>query len=507
VTSISSTNALEQLINQFSQPLAFLRELVQNSLDAGTSLLEVGVGFDDDSSRCYVRVSDNGHGMDRYTIDNRLTKLFASSKENDLTKIGKFGIGFVSIFAVKPELVVLDTGQHGEAWRILFLPDRSFERRELEEPVEGTTITVFTPYQKSALEKLQADCLETLVYWCKYSDIDILFNGTPINQSFDFQNAPYQYRLQVEGSEAVVTPSEKSEAFQGYYNRGLTLLEGAGSPYPYLSFKLRSRYLEHTLSRDNILRDEGYEKAMELVKRAAYEEMPLDLFQKIRQTDDPRLWEIARLAVRMDPTLPSKIAKVAAFPTREGRLSLNQFPSHYFHAPQVDSLWADAEAEGHPILLIPDPDDDQRLQFLGETGRVGRPLQEEFFQYRAATPEKEEAMLLRYLKKATRQYLVSPFLLDALNTPSSWRGVFCAYLSPGKRVERGRTDEKSWRDAVGIRRDHPYWQKLLTLYRLQPELAVSMLVRMVNLELNLYRKGEAKLFQNLVDSLKLRVSE
>ena len=125
----SSENALEELINQFSQPLAFLRELIQNSLDASTSQIEVEVDYDKESDCCFVRVADNGHGMDRHTIDSRLTKLFASTKENDFTKIGKFGIGFVSIFAIKPDLVVLDTGQHGEALRILFLPDRSFERR------------------------------------------------------------------------------------------------------------------------------------------------------------------------------------------------------------------------------------------------------------------------------------------------------------------------------------------------------------------------------------------
>ena len=41
--------------------------------------------------------------MDEQIIDNELTRLFSSSKEDDLTKIGKFGIGFTSIFAIQPE--------------------------------------------------------------------------------------------------------------------------------------------------------------------------------------------------------------------------------------------------------------------------------------------------------------------------------------------------------------------------------------------------------------------
>ncbi len=503
----SSENALEQLINQFSQPLAFLRELIQNSLDASTSQIEVEVDYDKESDGCFVRVSDNGHGMDRHTIDSRLTKLFASTKENDFTKIGKFGIGFVSIFAVKPDLVVLDTGQHGEAWRILFLPDRSFERRELDEPVEGTSITVFTPKKKGELKKLQEDCLETVVYWCKHSDVEILFNGNPINQSFDLPDVPYQYRLKVEGTEAVVAPSEKESAFQGYYNRGLTLLEGIGSPFPHLSFKLRSRYLEHTLSRDNIRRDEGYERAMEHVKKAAYDEMPADLFRRIAASDDQSLWKVARILNKMDPTLVNKVRNVPVFETREGKLPLKKLPQQLYHASEVDSLWEDVEEAGHTILRIAEPQRDQRLYFLAETGYAVRPLLEEFFQYSPAVPEKEETALLGQLRRATRQILVAPFLLDSLNVPAFWKDRFCAYLHPKRRVEQTTVKEQGWREAIGIRRDHPYWKKVMELHKVQPELAVSMLVRMVNLELDVYRKGESKLFQSLLKSLKVKVPE
>jgi hypothetical protein len=503
----SSANALEQLINQFSQPLAFLRELIQNSLDASTSLIEVEVGFDTDSDCCFVRVADNGHGMDRHVIDSRLTKLFASTKEDDFTKIGKFGIGFVSIFAVKPKLVVLDTGQHGEAWRILFLPDRSFERRELDEPVEGTSVTVFVPRKRGDLAALQADCLKTVLYWCKHSEIDIHFNGEPINQSFDLPNVLYQYRLKVDGTEAVVAPSLKEDGFQGYYNRGLTLLEGVGSPHPYVSFKLRSRYLEHTLSRDNIRRDKGYEKAMTVVADAAYEKMPRDLFQQLSERNEQYLWKAARTLLKMDPTLIQKVRKIPVVSARDGKLPLKDLSKTVYYGSKVDSLWEDVEAAGHTVISIPEPHADQCLEFLRDSAHSIGPIEREFFQYRVAQPEKVEASLLAMLRTATRQFLASPFLLDSLNTPTWWEQRFCAYLSPSKRVEQTTNRSKGWRDAIGIRRSHPYWQKLVELYVLQPELAVSMLVRMVNLELDVHRKGEARLFQSLVKAVKVGVPE
>ena len=92
--------ALENLVNQFARPLDFLRELVQNSIDAGSPRVEVRIERQADPSDprsvvLTIHVEDWGGGMDERIIDSQLTRLFASSKEGDLTKIGKFGIGFM----------------------------------------------------------------------------------------------------------------------------------------------------------------------------------------------------------------------------------------------------------------------------------------------------------------------------------------------------------------------------------------------------------------------------
>ncbi|HXE72485.1 MAG TPA: ATP-binding protein, partial [Candidatus Nitrosotenuis sp.] len=117
-------DTLETLISQFTDPFAFLRELVQNSLDANTTRVDIELEYDEPKGILTLHVIDTGEGMNREIIDTQLTRLFSSSKEGDLTKIGKFGIGFVSIFAIEPEYVAVDTGRDGEYWRVLFLPDR-----------------------------------------------------------------------------------------------------------------------------------------------------------------------------------------------------------------------------------------------------------------------------------------------------------------------------------------------------------------------------------------------
>src|SRR5690606_6959127 len=123
------SDALDKLIHQFSDPLSFYREVIQNALDAGSQEVEIRLSFeagDDERGVATIFVDDWGEGMTREIIEKRLTRLFSSSKDGDRTKIGKFGIGFVSIFATDPELICIDTSREGEHWRILFKADKRF---------------------------------------------------------------------------------------------------------------------------------------------------------------------------------------------------------------------------------------------------------------------------------------------------------------------------------------------------------------------------------------------
>ncbi len=284
--------ALELLIGQFTQPLAFLRELVQNSLDAGSNRVDVAVRFEEAQGCAVVEVADTGEGMDREIIDQQLTRLFSSSKEGDFTKIGKFGIGFVSVFAVHPQAVVVDTARGGEAWRVLFHPDRTFDRIALDEMVDGTRVQVYVPTARQKLEQFRRECRDTVVYWCRHCEVEIRFDGRALNQPFAL-DAPYQFHHAVPGTEVVVAPSDDPRPTFGFYNRGLTLLEGRGSPLPGVAFKIRSRYLEHTLTRDQVIQDEHFEKAMRIVREVALKKMPLQLFQDLQEAPTTPLWAAA----------------------------------------------------------------------------------------------------------------------------------------------------------------------------------------------------------------------
>lgn len=115
-----------EMIAQFSDPYECLRELVQNAVDARAQSITVQLVSESNHMRLTVR--DDGIGMTRRTIEDELTVLFRSSKQPGQDTIGRFGIGFVSVFALSPELVEVDTSTgDGPIWTMHMHPDRQYD--------------------------------------------------------------------------------------------------------------------------------------------------------------------------------------------------------------------------------------------------------------------------------------------------------------------------------------------------------------------------------------------
>jgi hypothetical protein len=280
-----ASQAVENLVTQFSSSYDFYRELVQNSIDAGSAAIEIWLDFIPDESGgaggvIEVHIDDSGEGMTEEIIDDQLTTLFSSSKENDLTKIGKFGIGFVSVFAPGPKGVLVQTGRDGEYWEVFFDHDRSFTKASLSTPVEGTQITLFIEGDRARYTEFVARSLETIDHWCRHSESEITFEDRASQDSTSVRiNKPFSVdgecmtQFEREGTEIVMAYSRAP--VWGFYNKGLALavVRGENDLVPavlrHITFRIKSRYLEHTLSRETVMRDENYDKAMTLVQEAA----------------------------------------------------------------------------------------------------------------------------------------------------------------------------------------------------------------------------------------------
>ncbi|MFZ6180152.1 ATP-binding protein [Nannocystis pusilla] len=172
---------LDRLVAQFEGPYDFLRELVQNALDAGSDRAEValdvhpGESADPDEVVFELRVADAGAGMDEAIIDGGLTRLFASTKADDRTMAGGFGIGFVSVFAWQPDAVVVQTGRAGEAWELTFHADRRFDKRPLSEPLEGTTVTLLRRGRAPERAQIAEAVRDSLWRWCRFCRLELSF--------------------------------------------------------------------------------------------------------------------------------------------------------------------------------------------------------------------------------------------------------------------------------------------------------------------------------------------
>jgi hypothetical protein len=336
-------DALDELVHQFADPLSCLRELIQNAIDAGTTEVEVAFEYEagegDADGAMVLRVQDWGGGMDREIIDNKLTRLFSSGKDGDRTKIGKFGIGFVSVFALEPDAVCVDTGRAGERWRVLFDKQRKFTRARLDEPVEGTTVRVIKTLSETEFGKMRDRARKTVRHWCRHAEVDIIFDDERLNQDFVLENDAFQIRHEAKGRTLVVGHRGRSDHYHGFYNRGLTLHEGPGTieRLAGLSLKVMAGDLEHTLTRDAVIQNDAYRDVVTDLWRLAHSQLFDATFERLEAAleagdDESRIdrlydgaaWHLGHVATsRVKPSKQARARRV--FESAGGeRLALGQ---------------------------------------------------------------------------------------------------------------------------------------------------------------------------------------
>lgn len=394
VDEAATVGIVENLVTQFSNALDCFRELVQNSIDSGSGRVEVWGAYEKSEGHEGVisfHVDDFGEGMDENVIDLQLTRLFSSAKEDDLTKIGKFGIGFVSVFALEPKAVLVHTGRGGEYWEILFHEDRSFSKTRLDVPVEGTQITIFREGDYHAYQEMVDGVRATLKRWCAHSETEVTFEdrsprggelGTQevINEPFELQGDCVTH-AEFPGTEIVLAYTETP--VYGFYNRGLTLaLTEIGDQvfdiprslrFRRIGVKIKSRYLEHTLSRETVMRDESYSKAMSLLDGCAdgqlFDRLKAEL-EALVARESWGLAEMERYATLVKYAIAEReetFSKLMSAPILRGALGKPLTPNDMcdaFHhegwvllSEQPSGLVEELHSQGIPVVLgrAPEP--------------------------------------------------------------------------------------------------------------------------------------------------------
>ncbi|MBI5531397.1 MAG: ATP-binding protein [Deltaproteobacteria bacterium] len=300
-----------EMVRQFADPYAFLRELVQNAIDAGASAIDVRAELGTDNEASFT-VSDNGSGMDRATIEGPLLTLFRSSKEGDDSKIGRYGVGFVSVFAIQPEVVIVTTSTASESWVLRLFPDHSYE---LEQPSErsasqGTSVRLVKRAPLTEFNRHAAACEASLRRWCRHAPIPIRFSTADWQgkESASVRiDRPMGLRAAVsvthsEGAEhfivgptagsILLAPAQPGEEdgtdggdFAGFYNRGLMLMETDQVPRPLrgLRCKVLSPNLQHTISRDDVRRNDAFDRVVDQVLSLARARLRGELALRLKE--------------------------------------------------------------------------------------------------------------------------------------------------------------------------------------------------------------------------------
>lgn len=569
---MNEAGIVENLVTQFSSALDCFRELVQNSIDAGSPIVDVWMEFERGEGHqgvIAIHVDDFGEGMDEAIIDSQLTRLFASTKENDLTKIGKFGIGFVSVFALEPKGVLVHTGRGGEYWEVFFHEDRSFSKTRLDMPVEGTQITIFLEGDYHRYRELVEGVRDTLKHWCSHSETEVTFEdrsppddgwGEPeaINEVFEVPGECLTH-VTHQGTEVVMAYTR--EPMYGFYNRGLTLafsrqgedvLFERERRYRHIAFKIKSRYLEHTLSRETVMRDANYEKAMVLLDAAADGELLGQLVARIEQlVEQPRwgreiLTEYARLmgylasepvhnlealegrrVVRFVDGKPTTLARLVELWERDGRLLVSHTHTE---------LSAALGAQGSPVLFgaVPRDGAPHALQSVGgiffryARAVLGRGLKEQargFLSWLGVPLTKLDARLQQSLLSPERVYL--PVTLDeeppaealalvegasrllreadtgyksmttcklAAPVPDPPLFVVAPKLAPLMARPPVGVKRKS-RLEVAVNRDHRHFKMLAELFAQRPEMATYCLAKDLLLDEDRLLERDTKLME------------
>jgi molecular chaperone HtpG len=526
---LSTSDALDALVHQFADPLAFFRELVQNSIDAGSAEIDVHVEHLDGVLE--IRVDDYGAGMDRQIIDTRLTRLFSSSKEGDQTKIGRFGIGFVSVFALEPDAVVVDTARGGESWRVLFRADRSFERIALRVPVDGTKVRILKRADAALYEEVRRRAPEVLARYCRHAAVEIRFHGQAINEAFDL-DSPCKVVHREPGSDLVVGYAQ-GEAFGGYYNRGLMLLEET-LPGQLYSFKINSQYLEHTLTRDNLLRDAHHDALMARVRELAERALPALLFERLEQAVEGGAGQdsidpLLRLAARQiatwggrdragfDAIADRKVALafeagalrgVASFVSLRWIVQPGRGARVYLSAnrtPVSDAL----SARGDPVLRC------DRTSALPELLRAlgCEPCKASAAFCAAQSVEDDEglaaprfaAVLLQLLRAGGAR--VQAVRLARIDDPGSAASSRLAVLQrgPGELTEIAFASSSPFEAAAGlfelaINVEHPSFARLAALAEHEPELAAHLTCKLLLVGAGLTPQRDGQLAQHALEA-------
>ncbi|MFH1529817.1 MAG: transglutaminase domain-containing protein [Pseudomonadota bacterium] len=210
-------------------PWFFLRELAQNSRDAGARRIHVSASTD--GGREVLVFSDDGRGMDRAHAEQFLFRLYASSKESERSSAGMYGIGFWTVLGFEPDRIEVASHAGAESWALRLDGDLSVREAGSDLAAPGTRVTLARPAASSDGGAFRAEVWAALRRYCRYlrrndrssSVLPVDLDGVEINEPLK-AGGPVELRFREGAVEGAVGLADAPRV--ELYARGLPVWEG-----------------------------------------------------------------------------------------------------------------------------------------------------------------------------------------------------------------------------------------------------------------------------------------
>ncbi|MGB1014045.1 MAG: hypothetical protein ACPG4T_07930, partial [Nannocystaceae bacterium] len=260
---------------------------------------------------------------------------------------------------------------------------------EVDEPFEGTAVELILALEPAAATTLAHEIYAAVHHWCRYAPAEIVLEGEGPGFSFahevvdhPFQvDAPISVTDESSGFRAVLGLTTTPEPLAAFYNRGLTLAETNEAIVPGVTFRVESGSLGHTLTRDNVRRDESFHRIIQRIQNLARGRLAtkyLDVLTQACRAAAPENAALDQLLPLVVHPLVTVARTLACFRTSAGSLvsldgarprSLLRLREHpIVAAPRGDKLGTRLTRAGIPTLLAaPAPDATYAGRLLGAT--------------------------------------------------------------------------------------------------------------------------------------------
>ena len=293
----------KDMCEQFADAREWIREFVVNAYDADATICWIS-GWEDELTLT-ITVEDNGHGMDRQGVMD-FNVLYRSVKKSSLnTAVGQFGVGKLSVAAIKGQSkFVMTTSTGKEAWRMkancLLDEDLILLEKLHDIPLQGTKFEI-TFTKELSLDKELLELEKVLRTYLRYKDITISISdqngdsrrwlqphGWDSKGLYDYAD-PYsrRYLLDLDGTRFDVVLSIGATSHEVYKQRVLitnryNLLFAKGKKVreiPYLTIRVDSDDFQVPIGR-HCLSNEG--EISKLVKKLWADLIPQYLNEILR---------------------------------------------------------------------------------------------------------------------------------------------------------------------------------------------------------------------------------